>query len=205
MRTNLDRDSEAQALTPRALGLTPIGPLETSLEPMSVITVFVPETALDAVTDAMTAAGGGRVGQYRRSAFASPGFGTFEAPATSAPAIGEAGARNSVPESRLEMVCPGTSRHRVAAAAAAAHPYEEPLILVEDVLVGRNAARLGMLCHADPGITLNQLAERVGTAYRVTPRVWGDANARLDTIATATGSAVPHRRVRCGGAGPRGW
>jgi len=133
--TNLDRDARAQGLIPAALGLDPLEPLERSLQPMSLVTVFAPPSVGETIVDAMAAA------------------------------------------------------ERVTAAAVSAHPYEEPLVLVEHGAIARNAARLGMLCATPAPTTLGELARVAASEYGCTPRVWGSAEADVNRVATATGSA----------------
>jgi len=187
--TNLDRDREAQRLLPLSLGLEPIKPLERTLQPMSLVTVFVPHDAADKIVDAMTGAGAGRVGDYRRCSFGAQGTGSYIAPEAGSPALGAAGERSSVAELRVEMVCPTLSVRGVVSAAIAVHPYEEPLVLVEQADIARNSARLGMLSAAPEPLSLDRLAHRAGEAHNATPRVWGDPDAAVERVATATGSA----------------
>lgn len=48
----------------------------------------------------------------------------------------------------------------------------------------------GAVCRADPGLTLDGLADRCEKALGgLPPRVWGDGSAPLATVATCTGSA----------------
>jgi putative NIF3 family GTP cyclohydrolase 1 type 2 len=189
--TNLDRDEQAQSLIPSRLGLVPVMPLERAPVAMSVVTVYVPAEAARAVTAAMIDAGAGRIGDYVGCSFSSPGTGAFTPAADARPAVGVAGEPSSADESRVEMVCPRESARSVVSAAAAAHPYEEPLVTAAEVVLARNAARLGMVCELGQGdsVTLEELAARASEAYGVTPRVWGDKGRRLTRIATATGSA----------------
>ncbi|HLK14626.1 MAG TPA: Nif3-like dinuclear metal center hexameric protein, partial [Fimbriimonadaceae bacterium] len=108
--------------------------------------VFCPEDAVDRILDAASAAGAGVIGGYRRCGFAGQGHGTFDAPSNSNPAKGKPGARNRVPELRLEMELPLGRRAAVEATVRANHPYEEPAI---DFLVVRKrglpAGRKGRL------------------------------------------------------------
>jgi putative NIF3 family GTP cyclohydrolase 1 type 2 len=48
---------------------------------------------------------------------------------------------------------------------------------------------MGMLCAPAGEMTLEQLAGHASEAFGITPRVWGDSAARLERVATATGSA----------------
>jgi putative NIF3 family GTP cyclohydrolase 1 type 2 len=187
--TNLDRDPEAQLLLPEALGLAPIKPVERSVQPMALVTVYAPEAAAQRIIDAMAGAGAGRVGAYERCAFEAPGTGLFTPGLDSDPAVGSPGARSNADELRIEMVCPRIKARGVVSAAAAAHPYEEPLVVVRDVEIARNAARMGMLSDAPSGTTLRDMAAKAAETFEVTPRVWGDPDAASERVATATGSA----------------
>ena len=88
--------------------------------------MFVPPSALDAVRDALFAAGAGRIGGYERCSWYTEGIGTFLGGVSTRPAIGEAGQEERVPELRLETVYPDEVHEQVVAALRAAHPYEEP-------------------------------------------------------------------------------
>jgi hypothetical protein len=89
------------------------------------VVVFVPAASLDAVREAMAAAGAGVIGNYSRCSFAAPGRGTFLGGEGAHPAVGEAGRLETVEEWRLEMVCPGARLSAVLAAMKRNHPYEE--------------------------------------------------------------------------------
>lgn len=90
------------------------------------LVVFVPAEALDAVRDAVFAAGAGRIGEYERCSWYTEGTGTFHGSEGSDPTIGERGREERVPELRLETVFPEDRHEDVVAALRRAHPYEEP-------------------------------------------------------------------------------
>ena len=90
------------------------------------LVVFVPPEALDAVRDAVFAAGAGRIGDYERCSWFTGGTGTFRPLPGANPAIGEVGEEEQVGELRLETVFPEEAHEAVVAALRAAHPYEEP-------------------------------------------------------------------------------
>ena len=90
------------------------------------LVVFVPAEALDAVRDALFAAGAGRIGSYERCSWYAEGTGTFFGGEGADPAIGEAGREERVAELRLETVYPVEREGEVVRALRAAHPYEEP-------------------------------------------------------------------------------
>jgi hypothetical protein len=90
------------------------------------LVVFVPAEALDAVRDAVFAAGAGRIGEYERCSWYTEGTGTFLGGESTSPTVGERGREERVPELRLETVFPASVREEVVAALRRAHPYEEP-------------------------------------------------------------------------------
>ena len=90
------------------------------------LVVFVPHGALDAVRDAVFAAGAGRIGEYERCSWYAEGIGTFRGGEGTSPTIGRAGREERVPEFRLETILPADSLDEVVAALRGAHPYEEP-------------------------------------------------------------------------------
>lgn len=189
--TNLDRDVRAQSLLPELLGMTPVKPLERSIQPMSLVTVYAPRDAANAVTRAMAGAGAGRIGDYTNCSFSVEGTGAFNAPEQVNPAVGKRGTDTAADESRIEMVAPRARVRGVVSAAVAAHPYEEPLVTVSEVHIARNAARLGMVCEIGPDGPgdLGLLAAHAGQVFSVSPRVWGDPGLPITRVATATGSA----------------
>jgi hypothetical protein len=86
----------------------------------------VPREALDAVRDALFAAGAGRIGDYERCSWYTSGTGTFLGGEGTTPALGEAGREERVAELRLETVYPAERETEVVRALREAHPYEEP-------------------------------------------------------------------------------
>ena len=90
------------------------------------LVVFVPTEALDAVRDALFAAGAGRIGDYERCSWYTEGTGTFLGGEGTDPTIGERGREERVPELRLETVFPAERQAEVIDALRRAHPYEEP-------------------------------------------------------------------------------
>ncbi len=88
--------------------------------------MFVPPDAVDAVRDALFAAGAGRIGDYERCSWYTEGTGTFFGGAATDPTIGERGREERMPELRLETIFPDDSHDDVIEALRRAHPYEEP-------------------------------------------------------------------------------
>jgi hypothetical protein len=98
------------------------------------LVVFVPPEALDAIRDALFAAGAGQIGGYERCSWYTEGTGTFLGGEGTAPSLGEPGREERVPELRLETVFPEELYEQVIGALRRAHPYEEPAFDVYELL-----------------------------------------------------------------------
>jgi len=96
--------------------------------------VFLPAESLDAVRDALFAAGAGRIGDYERCSWYTEGTGTFFGREGTSPRAGEAGREERLPELRLETVYPAERHEEVIAALRSAHPYEEPAFDVYELV-----------------------------------------------------------------------
>jgi dinuclear metal center YbgI/SA1388 family protein len=181
--------SESLAL---AVGLTDLEPLQADVEHLDKFVTFVPHDAVEAVVDAMAAAGAGAIGAYDRCHFVSTGTGSFRPLAGARPAIGSVGDVETVPETRIEMVSPRERRASVLAALRASHPYEEPAFDVLEMapLPGDSGlGRIGLL--AEP-MTFEDFAAHVAAALPANHsglRAAGDPRAVIETVAV------------CGGAG----
>lgn len=124
------------------------------------VVVFVPDKDLAAVSDAMFAAGAGKIGAYQECSFRLAGTGTFFGTETTNPTVGQKGQREEVNEWRLEVVAPERSLSAVVAALRQAHSYEEPAFDLYPLLSASVAGegRVGLLPEA---VTLERLGAQV--------------------------------------------
>ena len=98
------------------------------------LVVFVPREALNAVREALFAAGAGRIGDYERCSWYGEGTGTFLGGEGTSPDVGRPGREERVAELRLETVFPVEKQDEVLAALRRAHPYEEPAFDVYELV-----------------------------------------------------------------------
>ncbi|WP_127127429.1 Nif3-like dinuclear metal center hexameric protein [Georgenia sp. SYP-B2076] len=172
------------------VGTRPIEPLPGTA--LDTLATFVPREHTQRLLDALAAAGAGRLGDYERAAFLSPGTGTFRPLPGARPAVGAVGVVEDVAEDRIEVVLPRARRTAVLDALRGAHPYEEPAFTLvaqaaQDAATG--TGRIGLL---PAPMTLRAFGERVAAALPATPqgiRIGGDLDAEVRTVAV------------CGGAG----
>ncbi len=158
------------------------------------LAVFVPPEAVDAVAEAVFAAGAGKIGRYGHCSFRAEGIGTFLPEEGTSPYIGEPGGEERVREIRLETIVPGERLGAVIREMLSAHPYEEvaydvyPLEL-EDRRHG--LGRMGTLPEPVPaGEAIEGFAAAIGAE---TVRVYGDTAREVRVAAV------------CGGAGGGLW
>jgi hypothetical protein len=94
------------------------------------IEVYVPESHLDAVRDALHDAGAGRIGSYDRCLSVTTVRGFWRPLDGSNPFIGEAGEIAEGMEYKIEVRCDKAHVAQAVSAVRAVHPYEEPVINV---------------------------------------------------------------------------
>ncbi|NLF93090.1 MAG: NGG1p interacting factor NIF3 [Oligosphaeraceae bacterium] len=88
--------------------------------------VYVPETHLEQVKQALFSAGAGKLGNYDCCAFQSRGRGQFRPLPGARPFLGSSGTLEQVEEWKLELVLQEDCLAGAIAALKAAHPYETP-------------------------------------------------------------------------------
>jgi hypothetical protein len=93
---------------------------------MYKICVYIPETHLQNVKEALFAAGAGRIGHYDSCCWQTEGEGQFRPLEGSAPYIGQTGKVESVKEYKIELVCEEAFIQQAIAAMKKVHPYETP-------------------------------------------------------------------------------
>jgi dinuclear metal center YbgI/SA1388 family protein len=181
-----------------ALGIFDTEPLEEtpSVGALDKLVVFVPDDSAEALIDALAAAGAGRIGDYDRAAFTSPGTGTFRPLPGANPTIGAVGRVEAVPETMIQMIAPRSRRADVVAALRAAHPYEEPAFDVFELADVPPPAGAGL-----GGGRVGDVAEPT-TLARFVDLVAATLPATASGVRAAGDPRRPVRRVAiCGGAG----
>ena len=105
---------------------------------MYKLTVYVPDSHVESLKQALFAAGAGRVGDYAECCWQVKGSGQFWAQADAQPFIGQIGQLTQVEEWRVEMVVLPRYRAAVLEALLKHHPYQTPafdLIKTEDAVL----------------------------------------------------------------------
>jgi dinuclear metal center YbgI/SA1388 family protein len=87
--------------------------------------VFVPESHVNKVAEAIHLAGGGIISEYSHCSFRTPGTGTFKGSDESNPSVGKKGVVEFVEEFKLEVLIDNWKLNNVLRAMKDSHPYEE--------------------------------------------------------------------------------
>lgn len=194
--TNLDRArlgvSDALA---KSLGLENTEVLVPAEERYYKLVVFVPVKHVEAVREALGAAGAGWVGNYSYCTFGVEGTGTFLPLEGTNPYIGQQGKLEKVREVRLETVVPSALLKKAVEAMLKAHPYEEVAYdlypLANRFTPTLGLGRVGVLPEAVP---LKSFARYVREVLGLQAVRWAGEEER------------PVRRVAvCGGSGSELW
>jgi dinuclear metal center YbgI/SA1388 family protein len=174
----------------RRLSLTDVGPLRRGEGPRACkLIVFVPDKDLAKVSDAMFAAGGGRIGEYRECSFRLAGTGTFFGSDASNPTIGQKGRREEVSEWRLEVVCPESAVEGVVAAMRKAHSYEEPAYDVYPLRPATSPLGEGRIGRLPQPVPLGEFVRTVKAALSASlVQTVGDAAAAVERVAIVCGA-----------------
>ena len=180
-----------------ALGMGERSPLKLSTTPASTrckIVTFVPADAADKVSDAMCAAGAGRIGNYSSCTFRSVGTGTFIGGDGTNPTVGQAGNFQKAAEIRLELVTPIDRLGTIIAALTRAHPYEEPAFDIVSLIappVERGIGRIGTLAApAQRAELIERLKKNLGLAHVLSAGPTAGAVSKVAVCAGACGELL---------------
>lgn len=92
--------------------------------------IFIPETHLAALQEALQEADAGHIGRYDCCLSYAPVTGCWRPLAGTSPYRGEPGALCTAPELKVEVTCRTAQVEETLAAIRRVHPYEEPVINV---------------------------------------------------------------------------
>lgn len=125
--TNMDNvKNGVNAKIAQKLGLINVHILAPKDNLLYKLYTYAPMADASRVREALFAAGAGHISQYSECSFNTNGVGTFRGAADTNPTIGVAGgAREEVPETKIEVIVGIHHRQAVLQALKDNHPYEE--------------------------------------------------------------------------------
>ncbi len=176
----------------KKLNLSSIQTLMTSRQEKLVkLVVFVPQTHVEQVSQALFRAGAGYIGNYSHCSFQADGRGTFLPLAGTNPYIGQQGELEQVEECRVETILPERLSKAVVEVMKAAHPYEEVAFDLYPLLNPYKSCGLGRIGSIDQSLSLAAFANQVKHLLPVSHvRVVGAPQKRIKTVAVCGGSGA---------------
>jgi dinuclear metal center YbgI/SA1388 family protein len=155
------------------------------------LNIFVPETHLDAVSEAIFQAGGGIIGEYSHCAFRLKGTGSFKGSDNSDPALGEKGKYETVEEIKLETLVDAWKLSSIMNAVKKVHPYEEvayDVFKVENENVNYGAGAVGELKNP---LQPNEFLEYISSKLKIKNfRYSNGINKKIKKVAVCGGSGI---------------
>ncbi|MBS3679560.1 Nif3-like dinuclear metal center hexameric protein [Ornithinibacillus massiliensis] len=163
--------------------------VETNEDSLCKVVVYIPETHVEVVTDALAKAGAGHIGHYSHCTFQTKGTGTFMPLGEANPFIGKKNQLEMVPEVKVETIVQQSILSNVLKGMIAAHPYEE---VAYDVIPLKNEGEkigLGRVGNLKEVTTLDEFVTKVKNVLEVNyVRVSGDSNRKVKRVAVLGGS-----------------
>jgi hypothetical protein len=153
------------------------------------LVTFVPSEHIEKVSEAIFAAGAGRIGDYQKCSYRLEGQGTFFGSENTNPAVGQRNTLEHVSETRLETVVAKARLPEVIAALWDAHPYEEVAydIYPLEPSLTKGIGRVGTF---ESAITLKSLAGHLKKATGSTVAMMvGSPATKVNKAAVCVGAA----------------
>ena len=156
------------------------------------LTVFLPESDLEKVSEAIFASGGGKIGaesKYSKCSFRCRGVGTFQGDETSSPRVGQAGRFEQAEEIRFETIVPRAKLGAAVKEMLKAHSYEEVAYDVYPLVETQPQKGLGRFGELDKPIAVPALVEKIKKSLQVkTAGLIGPQRRQVRRAAVGAGS-----------------
>ncbi|MBN2487281.1 MAG: Nif3-like dinuclear metal center hexameric protein [Bacteroidales bacterium] len=171
------------------LGLTDCKILLPMADKLSKLVVFVPNSHINNVRQAIFEAGAGVIGKYDCCSFSSDGYGTFRAGEGTNPFAGKPGMVHTEPETRLETILPAWLAPKVVNAIIKAHPYEEVAYDLYPMKNQFTLAGAGMIGDFNTPLKLSSLLSILREKFQAQGiRYTGNTEKNIKKVAVCGGS-----------------
>jgi len=144
-----------------------LAPPKAQIGKMCKLAVFLPESDLAKVSEAIFAAGAGHIGDYQKCSFRCRGAGTFQGGAATSPTIGRAGQFEQADELRLEAVVPADRIAPVVQAMIHAHSYEEAAYDIYPLMNSPQDQGLGRFGDLSQAISVDDLVAKIKKKLKI--------------------------------------
>lgn len=151
--------------------------------------VYVPESHVESVRQALGNNGLGHIGDYSHCSFNTEGTGTFKPLEGTDPFIGEKDEIAYVKETKIETVVKEEDVERAIHVVKNSHPYEEVAYDIYQLVQTGETFGLGVVGQLQESITLQELCEKVKQTFALDKvRLTGNIEKDVRDIAIVGGS-----------------
>ena len=166
----------------------PLKLAETKASQYKLVT-FVPEEAVEKVSQALFEAGAGRIGKYSSCSFRNNGTGTFFGEEGTNPAVGQSGKLERAAEVRIETVVPMSKVMPVVAALRESHPYEEPAFDLNQLAAPPEGVGIGRVGEFEVPVERQELFRRINSGLQLEHLlIAGPMEGTVQRVATCAGA-----------------
>ncbi len=149
------------------LGLQNPSILSSKKHLLRKLVVFSPKENAQTLTQALFTAGAGNIGNYSECSFSTKGTGTFTPGENANPQTGKRGLRETLDETKIEVIYPEWMERNILNAMKLNHPYEE---VAHDIYMLDNAYQnigAGVIGDLTVAIDENDLLQKIATIFKV--------------------------------------
>lgn len=151
----------------RKLGLINCKILAPKNSQLKKLAVFVPETHLQPVRQAIFDAGAGHIGEYDQCSYSVSGEGTFRAGPNANPYVGQINKLHTQAERKLEVIFPNHLQAPIIQAMLQQHPYQEVAYDIYQLENKYTAIGSGMVGQLPATVEPNEFLKRMKTAFNL--------------------------------------
>ena len=163
----------------------------TNTEVLYKLAVYVPNTHVDKVKNALSDAGAGHIGNYSHCSFTTNGIGSFKPLENTNPYIGNIGEVELVEEVKIETIVPQRILGGVISSMIKSHPYEEVAYDIYKLENKGNSVGLGRISKLENTLTLEELCNNIKDKLNIDYiRVTGNLDDKISKVAVVTGSGA---------------
>lgn len=167
--------------------------MESWQEKLYKLVVFVPVEFTEKVSQAISEAGAGWLGNYAHCTFRTTGIGTFLPLAGANPFLGVEGRLEKVEETRIETIIPEARVNRVIKAMLKAHPYEEVAYDLYLLAKEGETAGMGRIGYLPQPLNLQEFITLVKERLNLSMvRYCGDLGKKVEKVALCGGSGASY-------------
>ena len=189
IHTNLDNVKHGvNAKIAERLGLMNTQILAPKSGLLKKMVVYVPQSHIEKVQQALFDAGAGNIGNYSECSFYAAGTGTFKGNEQSNGFVGEQGKQHQEPEYKLEVLVDDARLGTAISAMISAHPYEEVAYDVFALANAHTQIGSGMIGELPEALAPEDFLAHLKTSMQTNTIRYTPVNKSIKKVAVCGGS-----------------